>query len=192
MKQAVLALVLGVTLAGCSSGGAEDTPQAPSARPTVATTTAPPVQRPTSGATVPIGAFLSVADLGPSWKATPALATPCAPSYSRTATRSIGLAEPRGTLTETLATGVDLTTAVSAWRQSLQRCGYDVRDEALGDASLSARSKDRSDTVVVTGTEGVLVVLHARGALARASDDLDSWADLALGTSCVAAADGCH
>ena len=193
MKQAVLGLVLGVTLAGCSSGGADDTPQAvPSATPTVATTTAPPVQLPTSGATVPIGAFVKASDLGPTWKAAPALTTPCAPTYARASSRSIGLADARGTLTETIATGVDVTVAVSAWRQSLQRCGYDKSDSALGDASVTGRSKDGSDAVLVTGTEGVLVVLHAHGALARARDDLDSWADLALGTSCVAAADGCH
>jgi hypothetical protein len=67
-----------------------------------------------------------------------------------------------------------------------------VSDYALGDAGLDARSADGAARVVVTGTEGVLVLLHARGGLARAADEMDGWADLALGTSCAAAPDGCH
>jgi hypothetical protein len=192
VKQALLALVLGVTLAGCSTGDADDPGALPTAPATAAMTTAPPTQGPTSGAAVPTGAFIAPVDLGPGWTTAPAATTPCAPAFARTAFRRTGFAEERGTLTETLATGVDVSAAVAAWRQSLEQCGYDVRDDALGDASITARTRDGSDAVVVTGTEGVLIVLHAHGPLAQAHDEMDGWADLALGTSCVAAPDGCH
>jgi hypothetical protein len=141
---------------------------------------------------VPDAAFVSAEDLGPGWAAGRALATPCPPRYARTAVRSVGLKQQRGTLSETLATGTDVEAAVTAWRASLEACRYDVEDDPLGDAGLIAVSPDGQDALVVTGTEGVLVVVHARGELASATDELDGWADLALGTSCVAAPDGCH
>lgn len=184
-----MGLVLGVTLAGCSAGGAEDA-AAPSTTPTTAPATTP-AQGPTLTGSVPARAFVAPADLGPSWHAAPVVTTPCAPAYGRRSSGSSGLAEPRGSLTETLATGVDVPAAVTAWRRSLQGCGYRVQDDALGDASVAARSADGADAVTVTGTDGVLVVLHAHGSLARSPDDMSGWADLALGTSCVAAAGGC-
>jgi hypothetical protein len=104
----------------------------------------------------------------------------------------VGLKDARGTLTETVATGTDVEAAVAAWHRALTGCGWSVSDDPLGDAGLRATSADSSARVVVTGTEGVLVVLHAGGGLAGASDELDGWADMALGTSCVAAPDGCH
>ncbi|HTL24047.1 MAG TPA: hypothetical protein VL281_08425 [Mycobacteriales bacterium] len=189
MRALLLGLVLGVVLTGCSSGEPED---AASPSPTALPTSAPAAVGPTAGGSVPAGAFVSPGDLGTSWHAAPALPTPCAPAYGRTRYGSRGLAEPRGTLTETLATGVDVPAAVAAWRTALRGCGFALGDERLGDASVAAVAKDGSDAVTVTGTEGVLVVLHAHGALARARDDLSAWADLALGTSCVAAPDGCH
>lgn len=185
MRRLLLGLVLGVALAGCSSGAAE---HAASPHPTPP----PAAQGPVAGGAVPLGAFVKAADLGPSWHTAPVLTAPCAPAYARTSIGSNGLAEPSGSLTETLATGVDVAAAVASWRAALQRCGYQVRDDALGDASVAALSKDGADAVTVTGTDGVLVVLHARGALARSRDDMSGWADLALGTSCVAAAVGCH
>lgn len=189
VRQLLVGLALGVALAGCSTGGAEGSA---TPTPTVPATTTPAVQGPAVSGAVPAGAFVRAADLGPAWRAAPVVPTPCAPAYTRASVGSSGLAEQRGSLTETVATGVDVTAAVASWRSSLQRCGYQVRDDALGDASVTALSSDGADAVTVTGTDGVLVVLHAHGTLARAQDDLASWADLALGTSCVAAAEGCH
>jgi hypothetical protein len=180
----VLALVLGLAAAGCSAGSVDGG--------TLPLVTTPPPHGPTPEGNVPAGAFVAAADLGTSWHPAVALATPCAADYARSALRSTGLAEPRGTLTETLATGVDVPTAVASWKRSLQACGYAVHDDPLGDAGVTARSTDGADAVTATGTEGVLVVLHVHGALARATEELDGWADLALGTSCVAAPDGCH
>lgn len=189
MRALLVGLVLGVALTGCSSGGAED---AASPSPTLPPTSAPAAVGPTAGGTVPAGAFVAAGDLGTSWHTAPPLPTPCAPPYASTALGRTGLADPRGTLTETLATGVDVAAAVGAWRTALQGCGYALGDERLGDASVTGVAKDGRDAVTVTGTEGVLVVLHAHGALAQERDDLSAWADLALGTSCVAAPDGCH
>jgi hypothetical protein len=135
---------------------------------------------------------VSPADLGPGWSRTGAAPLPCPATFRRTALSSVGLTTGQGTLTETLATGADVAAAVAAWRTSLSGCGYDVQDDPLGDAGIRATSKDGQDALVVTGSEGVLVVVHAQGGLAGSPDDLDSWADLAFGTSCVAAPDGCH
>lgn len=191
MRRGAVAAVLTAALAGC--GGAPEggvaTPTGTPGRTPGASPTAPAGPAATG---VPSGAFLAPADLGPGWSTAPPATTPCAPSYARTAVRSSALRERRGLLTETVATGVDLVATVAGWKRALQGCGYAVRDEALGDASVSALSAGGADAVLVTGTEGVLVVLHARGQLARATDELDGWADLALGTSCVAAPDGCH
>jgi hypothetical protein len=99
--------------------------------------------------------------------------------------------DDRGTLTETVSRTGDVASTVAAWKRAFDRCGWSVSDYRLGDAGLIAR-RSGTATVVVTGAEGVLVLLHAGGGLASASDEIDSWADLALGTSCEAAPDGCH
>jgi hypothetical protein len=91
-----------------------------------------------------------------------------------------------------VSSGTVVDKAVATWRRALVGCGWSVTDYALGDAGLSATRPDGSARVVVTGTEGVLVVLHAKGGLVGATDEMDGWADMALGTSCVAAPDGCH
>ena len=188
MRHALLAtLVIGTVVAGCSSSDdrtATPTPESSSL------STAPPVQGPTGPGTIPTGAFMAPADLGQGWTATTPAVPPCPPSYARTAIRSTGLAEARGVLTETLATGVDITAAVAAWGRSLRACGFAVDDDPLGDAGLTAGMA--GDSLVVTGTEGVLVIIHAHGRLAEARGEIADWADLAFGTSCVAAPDGCH
>jgi hypothetical protein len=139
---------------------------------------------------VAAGAFLRPQDLGPGWTSGPAAPPACAPAFAHAATARVGLRTPGGTLTEVIATGTDVAAVVPLWRSALTRCGYAVQAEQLGDAGV--RATKAGEAVVVTGTEGVLVVLHAQGTAAGSSDDLDSWADLALGTSCVAAPDGCH
>lgn len=191
MRQGLLVLTLGLSLTACSSSGGPEPSATPSATAAVPTSS-PATSGPPRGQAVPIGAFVAATDLGPGWTATAATPLPCPPKFMHSAIASRGLSEARGTLTETVATGVDVATAVTAWTSSLRACGYGTQPEALGDAGVRARSADGEDTVLVTGTEGVLLVLHAHGALARAADEMDSWADLALGTSCVAAADGCH
>jgi len=189
VRRALLTTAAALLLAGCSDNG-DPTPQA---EPTVVpTTAAAPLQGPTAGPTVALGAFVSPGDLGERWASGAAAALPCRPAFRHDAMRSVGLVEERGRLTETIATGVDIPAVVAAWRGTLAGCRYDVRDDDLGDAGITALSADGEDRVLITGTEGVLIVMHASGDLADESEELASWADLALGTSCVAAADGCH
>jgi hypothetical protein len=99
-----------------------------------------------------------------------------------------------GTVVETVASYPDSEAAngaVAALRRSAVRCGWhDVRDPRLGSASVSADEGNRSLTAVTA--EGVVVLLVGTGAVRR---DAARWAalvDLALGSSCPAAADGCH
>lgn len=189
MKRALLAaVVLATVAASCSSSS---TPSPPETTPTSgAPTTGAPTAGPPVGATVRAGALISPGDLGPGWSTAPATSTPCTPTYPHTASARTGLSNARGTLTETIALVPDVQAAVSTWQRALTACGFQVRQEQLGDAGITA---DRpGDSVALTGTEGVLVVLHARGGLAGAREELEGWADLALGTSCVAAPDGCH
>jgi hypothetical protein len=194
MRPLLLVATAALLLTGCSERDAartavEDDLPTPSAKPTL---TAAITQGPEPGSTVPARAFVAPADLGTGWRAAPPAPLPCPPTFDRGAIRSVGLGEARGTLTETIATEVDITGTVKAWRASLTACGYGVQDDALGDAGVRGTSADGTDAVLVTGTEGVLVVMHAQGGLAEAAEELDAWADLALGTSCVAAPDGCH
>lgn len=192
MRRHLLAGALCLVLAGCTSGtsGGEPTAERSATAPTPSATT--PVQGPRPGPAVPTGAFVAPADLGPGWVTARAAPLPCAPRLAPDSIGSAGMRDDRGTLTETIATGVEVRDAVAAWRRSLGGCRYDVQDDPLGDAGIRARSADGASTVVVTGTEGVLVVLHAQAGLAEAIEELAGWADLALGTSCVAAPDGCH
>jgi hypothetical protein len=188
------ALLLGLALSGCASDTVTATPPASATPSSTSEATDPPgliePANPPPAGTVPRGALLKPVDLGPGWSSAPAAPPRCAPAQPPGATRSAGYAEARGRLSETVRVGWEVPPAVTAWRAALRRCGFTVGDLALGDSGLLATSS--SAVVIVTGTEGVLVVLHATGGLAQAREELEGWADLALGTSCGAAPDGCH
>jgi hypothetical protein len=85
--------------------------------------------------------------------------------------------------------------AVDAVRGRLQTCGFTLdRDPRLGAASelLTRTAADGTDQVVlVLAAEGVGVVLMASGT-PTGPGTWESLADLALGSSCAAAAHGCH
>jgi hypothetical protein len=85
--------------------------------------------------------------------------------------------------------------AVEVATERLQTCGFTRdRDPRLGAASelLTRTAADGTDQVVlVLAAEGVGVVLMASGTAAERGA-WESLADLALGSSCAAAADGCH
>jgi hypothetical protein len=191
----VAAAGLALLATGCASG--EPAAFVPEPPPTVApmaptVSSAPQAAEEVVANPVPPSALLSPADLGAGWAKAAPQSVPCRTGLARTPSRSGGLQDARGTLTETVSTGAGVVRSVAAWRRALGSCGWSVSDYRLGDAGLSALSADRSARVVVTGTEGVLVVLHAGGGLAGAADEMDGWADMALGTSCPAAPDGCH
>jgi hypothetical protein len=191
----VAAAGLALLATGCASG--EPAAFVPEPPPTVApisptVSSAPEAAEEVVAKPVPPSALLSPADLGAGWAKAAPQSVPCRTGLAPTPSRSGGLQDARGTLTETVSTGAGVVRSVAAWRRALGNCGWSVSDYPLGDAGLSALSADRSARVVVTGTEGVLVVLHAGGRLAGAADEMDGWADMALGTSCPAAPDGCH
>jgi len=99
-----------------------------------------------------------------------------------------------GVVVETVATYKDAKAAdaaVAALGRSARSCGWgSVRDPRLGSASVSATEGARS--MVAVATEGVLVLLVGTGDFTRDAGRWGSLVDLALGTSCPAAPDGCH
>lgn len=140
---------------------------------------------------VPQAALLRAADLGPGWQPAERPPAPCGPRVSGpSATAALaGTDSPRSTLVQTVAVAQDAPGAVADWRHALAACGYAVAPLALGEDGLAASSA--GERVLVTTAEQVVVVLRATGPLAT-DPALDDWADLALGTSCPAAPDGCH
>lgn len=189
------ALLLGaVLLAGCGSSEEDDPVVGPDVpEPSSALSSSqPPPAGPVVPGSLPENSVIAPADLGAEWSTAEPDPPPCAPALAPEGTRSAGLRQAGGRLTEALFSGLEVEPAVRAWRASLERCGYAVSELLLGDAGITARSGDGTHTVVVTGTEGVVVVLHLTGEIAKATDELEGWADLALGTSCEAAPDGCH
>ncbi|HLN76920.1 MAG TPA: hypothetical protein VK204_07715 [Nocardioidaceae bacterium] len=99
-----------------------------------------------------------------------------------------------GLVTETVATYPDsgaADAAVKAMRQAVAGCGWDgVGDPRLGSASVSAEDGPRS--MVAVSSEGLVVLLVGEGAAVERAGRWASLVDLALGSSCPAAADGCH
>jgi hypothetical protein len=85
--------------------------------------------------------------------------------------------------------------AVARTAARLEACGWDGdRDPRLGTASeqLTRTGPDGTEQVaLVLAADGVGIVLVAAGS-AAAQGSWESLADLALGSSCLAAADGCH
>lgn len=70
-------------------------------------------------------------------------------------------------------------------------CGWTVEgDPRLGSASVAAKDQGRS--MVAVSAEGVVVLLVGSGDVTRPAWRWSSLVDLALGTSCPAAPDGCH
>jgi hypothetical protein len=152
---------------------------------------------------VPAGALLDATTmgqvLGGSWTASPAPADSCsAPRPGRSVgTRSTLLTGAGGTVIENVATynGSDDTDAVSALAKRLRGCGWTQGAEPpLGEhsAELSRTGSSGVERVVVVTAEGVTVTVVGRGALAANTDDWSAIVDIANGTSCMAAPDGCH
>jgi hypothetical protein len=191
-----LLFAAGLALAVTGCAAAEQQGFTPELPPTVAPVAEPSAsaapEAPVVGRPVPASAVLAPTDLGAGWTSAAPTRVACSSGLPARPSRTAGVGDGRGTLTETVTSGADVAAAVAQWRSALARCGWSVSDYALGDAGLDARSTDGAARVVVTGAEGVVVLLHARGGLVRATDELDGWADLALGTSCAAAPDGCH
>ena len=99
-----------------------------------------------------------------------------------------------GLLVETVATYADAgaaDAAVAALGDSAGDCGWSAGpDPRLGSASVAATDGARSMAAV--SAEGVLVLLVGTGEFTGNRARWGSLVDLALGTSCPAAPDGCH
>jgi hypothetical protein len=153
---------------------------------------------------VPGSALLDVATVaaaaGGDWVAAAApdgwCASPRTPGAA--ASRSQLLTSDGGRLVQTVSAYDEsrpAVRAVAAATTRLQACGFRLdRDPRLGEASelLTRTGPDgTAATAVVLATDGVGVVLLGSGS-PTAPDVWDSLVDLALGSSCAAAADGCH
>lgn len=147
---------------------------------------------------VPTAAMLGTADvalqLGGSWaprEADPLGCTaPRGAVAARTARHTSGTREVR----ETVSTHRDpgsADRAVTALADELAGCGWTVGvDPRLGSASVAATRGGRSLTAVAA--EGVSVVLVGAGPRVATGWQWDALVDLAMGSSCPAAPDGCH
>ena len=153
---------------------------------------------------VPVGALLDAetvkAVVGGSWRGAPVPTASCAAPRPAgvVATRSAGLAGSGSRLIETVATHRDADAAARAVNElsaRLQACGWTLGDEPpLGeDSALLTRQRAGAlDRVVVVAAEGVSVTMLGRGPVADSADDWAAIVDVAIGTSCLAASDGCH
>lgn len=99
-----------------------------------------------------------------------------------------------GIVVESVATYPDSAAAdaaVAALGRAATGCGWDGEgDPRLGSASVTASQPGRAMTAV--SSEGVVVLLVGSGDVTRKAARWGSLVDLALGTSCPAAPDGCH
>lgn len=149
--------------------------------------------------TVPVGAMLTADTvsmmLGGRWAAHADGGDECVRPEGALGSRIMSYGgTAAGVVVETVATYQNAKAAdaaVAALGRSAQGCGWtSVRDPRLGSASLSATEGSRS--MVAVSTEGVLVLLVGTGGFTRDGGRWGSLVDLALGTSCPAAPDGCH
>jgi hypothetical protein len=166
-----------------------------------------PAETHAPGAPVPAAAMLDTATVGAvaggDWTVGAAPHRWCdAPRTPGAGTARVQLLEsPDGRLVQSVSsyagTGARRAAvqAVEAATERLQTCGFTRdRDPRLGAASelLARTAADGTGQVVlVLAAEGVGVVLMASGTPAERGA-WESLADLALGSSCAAAADGCH
>ena len=152
---------------------------------------------------VPPGALLDAetvaAVVGGAWQSVPAPPDSCdTPRPGRTqAARSGGLSGSKGQLVETVAIhdGDGAVQAVNAMAKRLRGCGWTLEPEPpLGeDSALLTRSSAGGPLrLVVVAAEGMTVTVLGRGAVTADQDDWAAIIDVAIGTSCLAAPDGCH
>lgn len=132
--------------------------------------------------------------LGGSWEAHPASPDECAVADGAVASRTHAYASGDARLLLTVTTHEDVhdaDEAVSGLTEQLARCGWTVApDPRLGSASVSASTADRS--LMAVSAEGVGVVLIGSRQVTRPAWRWSSLVDLAVGSSCPAAPDGCH
>jgi hypothetical protein len=138
--------------------------------------------------------------VGGAWTAGPAPADSCTAARPAPAvgTRSSQLQSSTSRLVETVATHHGAKAAIKAVRTLEARlvgCGAKSgADPRIGDAAvqLTLTAADGTKTLVTAAAvEGVTFVLSGSGPV-TASDTWSALTDIALGSTCAAAVDGCH
>jgi hypothetical protein len=135
------------------------------------------------------------AALGGSWSRRPGGGDECVRPEGAVATRSMSYGgSDDGLVVETVSTHHDAQeadAAVATLGRTAASCGWTLDgDPRLGSASVAASEGERS--LVAVSAEGVVVLLVGSGEVTRPDWRWASLVDLALGTSCPAAPDGCH
>jgi len=153
---------------------------------------------------IPVAALLDTetvaAVVGGSWRAVHAASDSCdVPRPAKPiATRTAALSASSGQLVETVAShasGQGAAAAVDGLAHRAVDCGWTQEAEPpLGEdsAALSRTTPDGLQRLVVVASEGVTVTLHGRGQIVDSSEDWAALLDVAIGTACLAAPDGCH
>ena len=192
------AILLGTLAAGCGDAAGDPGIDAPAA-PDPGGAEAPAHDHGEARRTVPVGALLTSGTvrmlLGGSWVRHEADGDECLGTEGAVGARTMAYAGPDGgRVTETVATYEDAEAAdaaIAALGRSAEACGWgNGSDPRLGSASFAAEAGSRS--MVGVSAEGVMVVLVGEGDFTQDAVRWGSVADLALGTSCAAAPDGCH
>jgi hypothetical protein len=140
----------------------------------------------------------TVAAVAPArWTAAKVPAASCAAPVPAGAAgqRSVAYRATGGTFAETVVTyagPAKADAAVAAFGKALKKCGWTMTDApALG--SSSVQGTRGGETVLMLGAEeGVAVVVRGSGIATQDPSVWESLADLAMGSSCPAAPDGCH
>lgn len=148
--------------------------------------------------TVPAAALLSADDVsmttGATWEQRDGGGDECVRPDEAVATRSRSFGGAgAGVVVETVATyrnAKRADAAVDRLAGAARQCGWgSVQDPRLGSASVRATADGRSLTAVAA--EGVVVLLVGNGPVTKGWQ-WDALVDMALGSSCPAAPDGCH
>jgi len=133
--------------------------------------------------------------LGGDWAQSQAQPLDCLAGSTWVAQRSAAFDSADGRVLLTVATHGSLGAAdrnVEEQLASLRDCGWTAENAPrLGTASTAA-SHTGGDSAVVLSSDGVTVTLVGSGSATASHRRWMSLLDLALGSSCAAAADGCH
>jgi hypothetical protein len=148
---------------------------------------------------VPTAALLTAGTvrmvLGGTWERRAGDGDECLRPRDAVATRSMSYGgSVEALVVETVATYPDPAAAdraVAGLGEAAAGCGWAAGpDPRVGSASVAATDGPRTMTAV--SAEGVLVLVVGTGDLTRDHVRWGALVDMALGTSCAAAADGCH
>jgi hypothetical protein len=134
--------------------------------------------------------------LGGTWAQSASEPLACLADSDRVAQRSVAFDAADGHLLQTVATHEGHEAADRAVREqlaALQDCGWtSERAPRMGTASAAASNPDGGESAVVLSADGVTVTLVGSGSATEHHRRWASLLDLALGSSCAAAADVCH